>query len=1037
MQFGTWIFARAAAYRWNLVFLFLLASLLAGTFAGMRGYVDVSTADGVRATLARTPADGRATQLRTGLAVDPVAQTAAADALFGRVFQGTSVLIHRDVEAGPFLVEKPAGPSPLHLTVRVLPEIGEHTDVVAGRWPATAVGTQVPMALLARSAAALQVGLGDTVTVAGDDTVVVGRVAAILRPIENGDPYLFAGNTDATAVVDSTAEFTADPQVSWTVSPSGRIAPEQLGPLRSELVDLQTTVNNDIAVNTGTVSQTGDLAATVAVMDASLTAARSVGPIPELLVAVLGLLLIVQASLLLGGIRRSETDLLRSRGLSAVRLAAGAGVEAAIVTVAAAAVGIAVAGIFTSISVTSAMVSAGLVVITAAAAAIVAAGRRKLSTDSDSSRFRWVVLAGPAALLVVAAVIALLRFRHLRSAVVVDATGAARLDPIAVAAAPLCLLAVAMLAAATAGLLAGAGAAVLRRRRGILVLPANELWRRWPAFGMVSLLLGLAVASTATAAIFDRTWNDFRQAVARLDNVTEVRVADPRNGDIDIGTVDPALRFDALPAVATATDALVTSTEIGDHTAELMAAPAAGMATVLPSISGGFDAGAAARELAYTPRGLEMPPGTGQVELELAVAATLAPPPDRSAPTATGVRISFIAWFAGPSGVLIPVPLGQLILRIPADAPADGSPAVVNQRVFHGTIPTGRTAGWRMVALDTTSDTDAPIVLSVDVRSVAMRRSPTGAATAVPTAGLVWAVQPTDESIAGLNLTSRSEGSIGFGGAVPPATPVATIRLMPDPPTTVPVVADQATAALLGLGPGDPLDLQLSATSRHVRATVTAIVPVLPGGSGTPRVLADLGAVSSQLLADTTSVPAPNQIWLQSASPQAAAAQAGALAGSGPVVTQVGSGMSAPLVRPVAVAFWFAAIACTILAVVSLGTIAVTMARQRRSDVAALRAVGLVARQQIALRCGELAATVLAAAVVGTAAAVVDSDLTVADMARSAVIGGALATPFPTMAPAGWLVLAAGGAAATMIIVGYGLVIARQVLNRQTFGVFE
>ena len=1034
MDFAGWVRARAAAYRWTLAFLFLLASLTTMSLTAMTGHLDSATAAGVRQAIEGAEPAARAVQLSTALASNPAIQTAAAARLFDRVFRGVSVQIDESAGTGPVPVVSGGARGTGLLALGEFPDIGAHTRVVSGRWPAPQAGGFVPLAMTVDAAADLDLRVGDRLSLEGGRGRVAATLTAVLQPTDLGDPYLLQGGVEGdsatAAVVASLRPFTDDIQTRWTISPGPSFDASQVNAMRSALVGLRAAANNDLAVNTGTIQQNGQLADTLAVLGAGLAAARAVTPIPILLVGALGLLLIAMALILLAAARRIETGVLRSRGVSRGRLAVGAAAEAGLVCAAATATGVAGAALVGPISLRPTLLTIAIVLGVAVSTAATAGFRNPASPDPPSPRARLVVAAGPAILLIAAAAVGMWRFRRLGSAVAVDAIGVPHIDPVAVLAPVLCLLAIALVGTAAAGLLAGTVTAGLNRRRGTAVLPAREVYRRWPIFGTVSLLIALAVAGIATAAAFDSTWDGFRASIAQVDNVADVRVVAAGVADLQTGAGDPAAAYTRIPGVVTATDALVTATGTSEEGIELMATPAARMAGVLPSIAGGFDAGEAGRLLAGDRRGLALPTGTSRLQMQLAVSATLVSSTGKRPKAPLPADISIVAWFTGPQGTVLPVSFGGFRVPVRTDEAAGGSGARAVTQELSAPVPPGASSDWRIAALDTVIDTDTSVVLRVDiVRIDALPSRSTSSALPTPVpVGEVWTVRPVEDLVAAPRLTGRPIGSIGWTGVVPPATPATTVRMMPGPPTgnPVPIVVNTATAALLGLVIGDAVDLQLAGTARHVRAVVAGTSRVLPGGGTGPRVLADLGAVSIQLLSDTTSVPAANQIWLQSNSPSSTAAAARTVAGADATVTAVGDGTSSGLVRPVVVVFWVAAITSVVLAVLALATLAVTLSRQRRAEVVVLRSLGLLRRQQMGARRAELAAAGVTAVIVGAAAGAINARLTIAGLARSAVVDSPFLTPALAVAPAGWLVLAVGLAGGALVVLAAGVGVGRQ-----------
>jgi ABC-type antimicrobial peptide transport system permease subunit len=137
------------------------------------------------------------------------------------------------------------------------------------------------------------------------------------------------------------------------------------------------------------------------------------------------------------------------------------------------------------------------------------------------------------------------------------------------------------------------------------------------------------------------------------------------------------------------------------------------------------------------------------------------------------------------------------------------------------------------------------------------------------------------------------------------------------------------------------------------------------------------------LLRESPVVPRANQVWLATDGPVA-------LGTAVPVVAKVVTPANATddsFAAPAELALWVAAIGGLLLAAISLGAVALTVARARRGEVGVLRAVGISARQQARARLGELTSIVLLSTLFGALGGLIVSALTAANLARSAVLG--------------------------------------------------
>jgi predicted lysophospholipase L1 biosynthesis ABC-type transport system permease subunit len=95
------------------------------------------------------------------------------------------------------------------------------------------------------------------------------------------------------------------------------------------------------------------------------------------------------------------------------------------------------------------------------------------------------------------------------------------------------------------------------------------------------------------------------------------------------------------------------------------------------------------------------------------------------------------------------------------------------------------------------------------------------------------------------------------------------------------------------------------------------------------------------------------------------------------------------------IALWVAAAGCGLLAAVAVGAVVGAQLRSRRLDIVVLRALGLDARMQSAIRRRELLIVLVYGAVVGVVAGAAVAMLTVPQLARAAVPNPFSTVPTP------------------------------------------
>ena len=1010
MLSAEWI-VRRGRHQWGQLLFFGLA-LFFITFAGvgLSGWESASTHTGIATSLDAAALNHRAVQVGVGLTDDPAAQDAAARQLFQTVFGTGTVAVVRTEAAGPFVVN---GRVADQLGLRVFPDEAGRIRTLQGKWPVAATGGSLPVALLGDAAARLHVNVGDTFTIAGSGPAIAARVAAVVEPVNPADPILLEATADPIAVVSANSISTVPAAwtVRWTISPTTTaVENHQIGPLITAVGDLGRRVNNDVSINHGTVTQYGDLKDTLTAIASAAAAVHSVTPIATLLLGAAGAVLIVQLGQLLAESRREETTLLRARGTSGFRLTSAAAGETGTLTAIACSAAVGVAAAFgRRIELRPGPTLAwviGAVVSAAACAALSTTAQMKPARLRTTAKARIAAVAAPIVLLTVATLIALWRFGRLGSAVEPGQVGV--VDPVAVLAPALALLTAAAWATLILTALLRFAAGFLSRGRGLTVLPLRIVSRRTATFGLLMVLVALAFGGATIAAFFDRTRSSLSSAVAQLNNGAAVRVELPNVGDAVAGSAGPAVGYRSLAAGAIA-DVLVTQVTSNDDVSQLTALPGSYVPD-LPAVAGGFDPRAVADQISQEPLGAPVPDDVHSIHLRIVASATF----NSTADADTGIGLSFVLWVRDSDGRIIPINFGDL-----PGVDVDGI-----DRTLTAALPSGST-GRRIVALDTNSDGAVAAKVSVKVRSMSATTS-RPQAIRVPAQEL-WLPQDVEATDDALDLKSDPAGQIGFTGDLPISPQAPLVRLMPAPEETppVPAVVDAAMAATLALRIGSTFDTQLEASSRYVHCVVRAISPVLPGSPDTPKVMTDLGATLFQLLQTSTVVPATNQVWIQTSTPDETAQQARAIDGAA-VATPAGVGADATLLTVAARSLWLAAAAALLLVLGALAVLAASSVSTRAEEAVILTSLGLSRSRQARLRRSEPATAVGLAVVAGVGAGLCCSWLVVPGLAGAAIGQASTIRAALRVSPVGYAYVGAALLAIAALLLVYGWVIRRQ-----------
>jgi hypothetical protein len=248
-------------------------------------------------------------------------------------------------------------------------------------------------------------------------------------------------------------------------------------------------------------------------------------------------------------------------------------------------------------------------------------------------------------------------------------------------------------------------------------------------------------------------------------------------------------------------------------------------------------------------------------------------------------------------------------------------------------------------------------------------------------------LSPTADPV-GLTVTARTpsgddELDVSAWVAAPGADADAP-RLVPASSLSLPVVVSQSYADRGGVGVGDDVTLRFDGAGRHVVGTVAAVVPVIPGAAAQLAVLVDLPGFSAQQLALSSSVPASNEVWIATDDPGEVAA---ALTAPGVRIMTDTTSPEDVLLAAGRGALWIGAGGALVLALAALGAIAGALLRDRAGEVVVLRVLGRTPRDQARSRERELAVVLAAAVLGGSVVGAVVAALTVAELARSAVLG--------------------------------------------------
>ncbi len=866
-----------------------------------------------------------------------------------------------------------------------------------------------------------------TTRLAGDPAATQAQDARVREVVGS----LFAGVPLDVARAEVPDDSSSTPFVTWTLAPRPEaVGPADLGVVASGAERLRTVLYDDDAVAVRGLTVEGTLGETARVAHEALRAAQAVAGVPVTLLGLVSLVALVQVARLLAATREAEVGLAVSRGASARQVTVAAVLEAVLLAAAAAGAGsAAAAGVLAARAElagtgrTLALTGVAVAVVAVGALGVVAGLQvrslaRRQVTDR-SGRVRQAAALGTVLLTGVLASVCLLQLQRYGSPLVTTPDGV-RTDPLATAAPALVLAALAVAALAVTGPVARAWAALAARGRGATaVLAARHVSRRLVVFVVPVVLLVLASGATVLAASYAGTSQALRADAATLGTGTDVRVALPPSGPLDVGRPAPdAGAYAAIDGAAAAAPVLTLDATVDSEPVAVVGVPAASAADVVRAPAGTTDVGALARAIG-APAATGVPAGpvlaAGATGLRVAVtgsaavdeAATEALGPELSPSVVTqaeeGRSVGIGLWLAADDGSLALVDGGTLDYDLDADG--DGRLPVGPTPATHETeveLPAGTPRQWSLVGVDLqVSGAPVPLVVAVRVEAVTARTPGGDVPVDLPTASWSSASGVTTRTL------DADVAQDGPGVVVRPAgSDAARVRLVAGQGSAepVPLAVSAPLADALGLAAGD--GFELTASGSRLPVTVSAVVRVVPGELRPFAAVADLGALQAALLRSSAQLPRPEEVWVAARAPGAVpdvARDAAEIAGDGARVrTPAPAAGDVDAAAPVRATFGLTAAGTVVLALVGVAAVAVAMLRARRHEVIVLRAVGVPPQHQGTGRALELLAVGAVAVVAGAVAGAVVARLVVPGLARATLTGVAV-TPDAALRLDPWL----------------------------------
>jgi hypothetical protein len=894
------------------------------------GSVQTGISNGSKSVLANASAQSAAVQVTTHLADDSEAQETAAAKLLADLFpDGTITVYPARHSLATALVDIDGGPSSSTIVFGTQPALLDHAEIVDGRWPAIDIDNAVALQADAAEAAGLEVG--DGFSVGGPTDRIRLTVAALWVADDPTDPLWFADSLVGSGHSEGAVGPALMEPNEFTELPTQLFAtwtiiatPLALDPEFADRVTLALRRLPDSAeTEPDLVDVSASFEGTLATTLQSVDAgARAAQAMAASAVSIVGLLGII-------ALIQLSTVLVASRRRHTL-LVQSRGLSQAQLAVIAMAEGTLVAvpaAALGALAVSVLIGRFGTAVTIAAGTAIVAIlCFAVVALLADNPGLRAAAKNWNTTVFMVGggvtAVVAAIAIWQLYTA---PASG-----PGLVASASSALALVAGVALGTTLLIPAATAwnrSAANAKSVSTILASRQIARRTVTYLVPVLALAVATASAVLAGGILTTWTA-TQAQAEVVGTGAALAVDLGEGGDDGVTAEP---FSRIAGVESAAALVSTTATVGSDTFPFIAISPQSASRVLDDAS---DASMNAVQTTSSDRwGLAV----GQEATMISVSAM--PIGNGDIPTST---FDFTAWVADADGALLRIPL------------ATEAGTVTRTGVLpHGVSP------WRLVAIEATR-TGTP--------DPAQSR---------------FAVSRLSDDVSG-----ELESGLSFDIDTLAPRPIARALLNPAPAdklAPLPIVVTDALAARIGVRVGDPITMTIDATNQTMEAKVTALAEFLPGTGSRLGIATDLyGLDLTTLFPGSTPVRA-NSVWISTANPASVTESVARTARNTALVRSELSTSLTPVITPALLAFWVAAAAAGILAVIALVAFAADDFRNREGDVAVLRALGVRRGVQVKVRLNEQGVVTVSSLAVGLVGGVVATILTVGPLIAAAI----------------------------------------------------
>jgi hypothetical protein len=1001
---------QSAALLGAILAVVTLISLLA---VGMVGFLSQQATDGVQAGLSNRAGADLALRPALRVGANPEKQDAEVRAAVIGSFgpTGVDMQVYRSVEKRITLRTTDTDGSDRDSIGQAVSydDAQDRLELVDGAFPG---GTNEVM-VQERAAEDLGLVVGEQLLMDGARFTVVGtwRPADYLDPRWYGDPLVVTGleqDEYGPFVIDESSwrRLDDDARVRWTLVPDiTQITSTNL----AEIVTAWSHIDSDWRGKVDgleTLEKQGRFAQTADQLGVRVRGLSAIQPVVLLLLAAIAIVALAELGRLLATNRATETALIWSRGASAADIARATGIEVALASALGLVLGGA-AGVGVLILVTG---SAAVVLtlgtaawavpvagalsacILAAVSSYRSAGVLTVRDPSDASgRVRRLTAPGLVILVSAAAALTVWQLRLYGSPVTPSSTGGSSVDPIAVVAPSLALIAIVLVVVLVFPLLAGLGDRVAGRGSIAGQLAVRTVARRASLAIAPLVVVSLATGSIVVAAAYSATWTRAFDITGALRAGADVHVTSRIDG------IGPTALADvtAVPEVDLAAPVEVQPLSLGGESGSIVGVSPAAVAAIATSASGTFDPAGAADAIRAGGPAPEFPADSTGLELTARLTEFRSPP-------------SASLWIVDDLGILREVPMTRTSdelsidnVTFAADLPSLGSVSGVAPRIMaiNVGIPEAAIDGDMFGRMTVTSITATGPGGTTDLEL-----------------DQYW----IPDSTALMFSPPNSDGS-GLGFVVYSDTP--EVRLTPsfdgtfDDRINPKVVVSQQLADFFDVGVGERISFPLQDGINRMDALIAAVVPAIPGSPSNLALMIDLSVIQHYQLR-TTAAPAPaRDIWIATSDPGGVAAE---IRDAFPANAQIDTAVDEAgrqVLGSASIALWAGAGACGILALIGVAVAARSQLRSRRGEVAVLRAIGLGSSDQAGIRARELGLYLGAGLLTGAIAGATVALLTVPQLARAAIpapypaIGTELAVDLTA------LVLALGALVAALAVV--------------------